>query len=105
ADTLLDRLGDLAVYNAAELAKLSGVSKATISRLFRHLGFADFNEVKEHTRRLRSSGVPLATQEPDGGLPLHLALEKQNLDRLFETLDEGRLLEVARQLAEARSVL
>ena len=49
ADTLLDHLGDLAVYNAAELAGLSGVSKATMSRLFRRLGFEDFNEVKEHT--------------------------------------------------------
>ncbi|GAA5189191.1 MurR/RpiR family transcriptional regulator [Arthrobacter gyeryongensis] len=105
ADTLLDRLGDLAVYNAAELAQLSGVSKATMSRLFRRLGFADFNEVKEHTRSLRSSGVPLARQEGDGGLPLHLAQEQQNLDRLFDTLDDDRLLNVAQQLAEARNVL
>ena len=105
ADTLLDGLGDLAVYNAAELAQLSGVSKATMSRLFRRLGFADFNEVKEHTRRLRSSGVPLARQEADGGIPLHLAQEQQNLDRLFDTLDDDRLLKVAQQLAEARNVL
>lgn len=105
ADTLLDRLGDLAVYNAAELAQLSGVSKATMSRLFRRLGFADFNEVKEHTRSLRSSGVPLARQEGDYGLPLHLAQEKQNLDRLFDTLDDDRLVKVAQQLAESRNVL
>lgn len=105
ADTLLDRLGDLAVYNAAELAELSGVSKATISRLFRRLGFADFNEVKEHTRTLRSSGVPLPTQGPDGGIPLHLAVDQQNLGRLFETFDDDRLLEVARQVAGARRVL
>ncbi|MGY2746897.1 MurR/RpiR family transcriptional regulator [Pseudarthrobacter sp. O4] len=105
ADTLLDRLGDLAVYNAAELAQLSGVSKATMSRLFRRLGFADFNEVKEHTRSLRSSGVPLATQDADGGLPLHLAVEQQNLQRLFETLDDARLRKATQQLADARNVL
>ncbi|MEZ2391623.1 MurR/RpiR family transcriptional regulator [bacterium RCC_150] len=105
ADTLLDRLGDLAVYNAAELAQLSGVSKATMSRLFRRLGFADFNEVKEHTRGLRSSGVPLATQEADGGTHLHRAADQQNLNRLFETLDDDRLHKVAQQLAEARNVL
>lgn len=105
ADTLLDRLGDLAVYNAAELAELSGVSKATISRLFRRLGYADFNEVKEHARTLRSSGVPLPTQGPDGGISLHLAADRQNLGRLFETFDDDRLLGVARQVAGARNVL
>lgn len=105
ADTLLDRLGDLAVYNAAELAELSGVSKATISRLFRRLGYADFNEVKEHARTLRSSGVPLPTQGPDGGISLHLAADRQNLGRLFETFDDDRLLAVARQVAGARNVL
>src|SRR5690349_3827229 len=105
ADTILNHLGDLAVYNAAELARLSGVSKATVSRLFRRLGFADFNEVKEHTRALRSSGVPLATRESDGGLPTHAALEQRNLQRLFESIDETRLGEVANLLAGARKVL
>ncbi|WP_284990010.1 MurR/RpiR family transcriptional regulator [Arthrobacter sp. efr-133-TYG-120] len=105
ADTILNHLGDLAVYNAAELARLSGVSKATVSRLFRRLGFADFNEVKEHTRALRSSGVPLATRESDGGLPTHGALEQRNLQRLFESIDETRLGEVANLLAGARKVL
>jgi DNA-binding MurR/RpiR family transcriptional regulator len=105
ADTILNHLGDLAVYNAAELARLSGVSKATVSRLFRRLGFADFHEVKEHTRALRSSDVPLATSDSDGGLPTHAALEQQNLRRLFETIDEARLGEVAKLIAGAERVL
>lgn len=105
ADTLLDRLGDLAVYNAAELAQLSGVSKATMSRLFRRLEFADYNEVKEHVRSLRSSGVPLAAQDAEGGLPLHLALEQQNLRRLFEGPDHARIQDATRLLAGARNVL
>ncbi|SDF41304.1 transcriptional regulator, RpiR family, partial [Blastococcus fimeti] len=42
AETLLEHLDDLATYRAAELAALAGVSKATMSRLFRSLGFADF---------------------------------------------------------------
>lgn len=105
ADTLLDHLGDLAVYNAAELAELSGVSKATMSRLFRRLGFTDYQEVKEHTRALRSSGVPLATHEATGGIALHAALEKQNLNRLFDNLDDDRLAEIAGWLSEARTVV
>ena len=58
ADTLLEHLDDLATYRAAELAAMAGVSKATMSRLFRSLGFADFDEVREHLRALRSTGEP-----------------------------------------------
>lgn len=105
ADTLLDRLGDLAVYNAAELARLSGVSKATMSRLFRRLDFEDFNEVKEHTRSIRSSGIPLGRQSPDGGLAAHLGQEQENLRRLAESLDADKLAAASGKLAAAGTVL
>ena len=104
ADTLLDHLGDLAVYNAAELSRLSGVSKATMSRLFRRLGFADFNEVKEHTRTLRASGMPVAAHE-DGDLAGHLAHELEALRRTFEQLDAGQLAAATEALAGGRQVL
>jgi DNA-binding MurR/RpiR family transcriptional regulator len=105
ADTLLDRLGDLATFNAAELASLSGVSKATMSRLFRRLGFADFNEVKDHTRSLRSSGVPLGPGSSDGNIAEHMSREAENLRRLFQSLDTNRLETVAKALATAPRVL
>ena len=105
ADTILDRLGDLAVYNAAELARLSGVSKATMSRLFRRLGFEDFNEVKEHTRSIRSSGMPLGPQSSDGGLAAHLGQEQENLRRLAESLDEDKLAVASSTLAQAKTVV
>lgn len=34
ADFIFDHFNDLISYNSAELAQLSGVSKATVSRLF-----------------------------------------------------------------------
>lgn len=105
ADTLLDRLGDLAVYNAAELARLSGVSKATMSRLFRHLGFQDFNEVKDHTRSIRSSGMPLGRQSSDDDLSAHLKQEQDNLRRLIESLDPDKLAMASAKLAAAGTVL
>jgi DNA-binding MurR/RpiR family transcriptional regulator len=105
ADTLLDRLGDLATYNAAELAVLSGVSKATMSRLFRRLGFADFNEVKEHTRNIRSSGMPLGSEDTDASLAGHLDREVENVRRLFELLDDSRLAAATEKLAGAGTVL
>jgi DNA-binding MurR/RpiR family transcriptional regulator len=76
AETLLEHLDDLATYRAAELAELADVSKATMSRLFRSLGFADFDEVRTHLRELRVAGEPVPL---DGGpdLATHAAHEAE----------------------------
>jgi DNA-binding MurR/RpiR family transcriptional regulator len=109
ADFILDHLGDLAVYNATELAKLSGVSKATVSRLFRRLGFSDSAEVREHARSLRSQGAPLGGIGAAAGTPSALAAhalqEAENLQRLLAGLDDGRLDAAARLIAGAGEVV
>jgi DNA-binding MurR/RpiR family transcriptional regulator len=104
ADVLLAHLDDLAIYRAAELAELAGVSKATMSRLFRHLGFDDFGEVREHLRRLRSLGVPVATTGAPS-LAAHLENEIANLHSAISRLDEERLDSAATLLARGRRVV
>jgi len=109
ADFILDHLGDLAVYNATELAKLSGVSKATVSRLFRRLGFSDSAEVREHARSLRSQGAPLGGIGAAAGTPsalaAHAVQEHENLQKLLAGLDDGRLDAAARLIAGAGEVV
>ncbi|MFO7690160.1 MAG: MurR/RpiR family transcriptional regulator [Cryobacterium sp.] len=109
ADFILDHLSDLVVYNASELARLSGVSKATVSRLFRRLGFQDSAEVREHARTLRSHGSPVGGPGASAGTPsrlaAHLAAEHDNLHRLLGTLEDGRLDGASRLVASARRVL
>ena len=104
ADVLLAHLDDLAIYRAAELADLAGVSKATMSRLFRHLGYDDFSEVREQLRRLRSAGVPVAI---DGApsLESHLEQEIANLRSALAGLDEARLDAAALLLSGASRVV
>ncbi|MET1038440.1 MAG: MurR/RpiR family transcriptional regulator [Aeromicrobium sp.] len=104
ADVLLAHLDDLAIYRAAELAELAGVSKATMSRLFRHLGFDDFGEVREHLRGLRSQGVPV-TIEGAPSLVAHLEHEIANLQSAMARLDEDRLDTAATLVAQARRVV
>ena len=86
ADFMRDNLADLAVYNATEVARLSGVSKATVSRLYRRLGFDGAEAVRDHVRALRASGTPLA-----GGAPTsfesHLDSEIANLRAMLTGLD------------------
>jgi DNA-binding MurR/RpiR family transcriptional regulator len=101
AETLLEHLDDLATYRSAELAYLAGVSKATMSRLFRSLGFADFDEVRDHLRALRTAGEPRRVD----GVPTavaHLAHEQESLKLALESpvLDD-----VVALLAQARRVL
>jgi len=101
ADFMRDHLADLAVYNATEVAQLSGVSKATVSRLYRRLGFENAEELRDHARAARAAGTPVA-----GELPVtfssHLEQEIANLRAAFGSLD---LEPVAQLIASARRVL
>ena len=101
AVTVLEHLDDLATYRASELAHLAGVSKATMSRLFRHLGFSDFDEVRGHVRALRTAGEP---RRSGGGtdLALHARCEAQ---AIATALGQPALAEAAQVLATARRVL
>ncbi len=101
AATLLEHLDDLGTYRAAELAELAGVSRATMSRLFRSLGFEDFDEVREHLRSLRSSGEP---RRIDGAQDAE-ALAAAEHAAILRAVEHPRLPEVAGQLALAGRVL
>lgn len=101
ADALLTHLDDLATYRAAELASLAGVSKATMSRLFRSLGFADFDEVRDHMRALRTAGEPRRT-EGTPSLAGHVASEAEAIRHLLETVPIDAAVTL---LADARRVL
>src|SRR4051812_33475547 len=105
AETLLEHLDDLATYRAAELAGLAGVSKATMSRLFRSLGFTDFDEVRDHLRSLRNAGEPRRVDGsgwPGGDLGAHLAAEGL---ALAHAVGQGPVAQAVGLLAGAGRVL
>ncbi|WP_341854504.1 MurR/RpiR family transcriptional regulator [Brachybacterium sp. GPGPB12] len=110
-DFLLEHLGDLAVFSAADISRETGVSKATVSRLFRKLDFADFREVKEHTRAMRRAGTPLAAPTRTGvpglrpSLEAHVRAERENHDRPLTVLSGGALEEATALLTGARRIL
>ncbi|PRY69057.1 RpiR family transcriptional regulator [Glaciihabitans tibetensis] len=101
AEFMRDHLADLGLYNAAEVARLSGVSKATISRLYRRLGFGNAEEVRDHVRALRSSGTPVAA---DGPVSFASQIERESLN-LHAALGALNLPEIAPLIAGARRVL
>ena len=111
ARLILERKDDILTYSATEMAELAQVSKATAARLFRSLGYADFNEVREQSREERNRTEPyrysIASQtERQFGKSIgaHLDLEIANLTRTFEEMSSDRLQLAAGLIREAPKV-
>lgn len=111
ARLILDHKDDILTYSATEMAEMADVSKATAARLFRSLGYADFNEVREQSREERNRTEPYrysvtAKSESKFGKSIgaHLDLEISNLTRTFEELRSDRLRQAAEIIREAPKV-
>lgn len=108
ASFIMDHFDDLMSYNSAELARLSGVSKATVSRLFKRLGYDRFKEMRDEVRTLRQSGMPLTeNREAVQGntlLARHYKQEMANLTQWVNALDAVQFADVVQALGAAQRV-
>ena len=111
ARLILERKDDILTYSATEMADMAEVSKATAARLFRNLGYADFNEVREQSREERNRTEPYRYSVAARGqskfgksIGAHLDLEIANLTRTFEELRSDRLRQAAELVKDAPRV-
>ncbi|MCV9880453.1 MurR/RpiR family transcriptional regulator [Brenneria izbisi] len=106
ADFIFDHFDDLISYNSAELARLSGVSKATVSRLFKRLGYPSYREMREELRTLRQSGMPLADNrdavQGNTLLARHYKQEMANLTQWMQHIDPLQFSAVIEAMMKAR---
>lgn len=109
ADFIFDHFDDLIGYNSAELARLSGVSKATVSRLFKRLGYEKYKDMRDELRTLRQSGMPLTDNrdavQGNTLLARHYKQEMANLTRWVNEIDTAQFDEIVAALATARRVI
>lgn len=105
AGFLLDHLADVAVYDSAELADMSGVSKATMSRLVRTLGFRDWRALREHVRQVRHVGAPRQLDIGADVISRHAATEIANLRSFFAAYRPEAVNRAAELVADAHRVL
>ena len=106
---LLDFPGDLASYDAQELARLSGVSKSTVSRFVRRIGFDNYESARRSAREERQIGSRrfLAHSEsvpPEQQLATSLQEEFENVSRTFERIDTAELDTLAEAIVSSRKV-
>ncbi|WP_038901903.1 MurR/RpiR family transcriptional regulator [Dickeya dadantii] len=108
AEFIFDHLDDLISYNSAELARLSGVSKATVSRLFRRLGYPSYREMRDELRTLRQSGMPLTDNrdavQGNTLLSRHYKQEMANLTQWVNQIDPQQFGALIAALQQARRV-
>ena len=108
-DFIFGHFDDLISYNSAELARLSGVSKATVSRLFKRLGYSSYREMREEVRTLRQSGMPLTDNrdavQGNTLLARHYKQEMANLTHWVNQLDSQQFSDIINALARAPRIL
>ncbi len=109
ADFIFDHFDDLISYNSAELAQLSGVSKATVSRLFKRLGYDKYKDMRDELRTLRQSGMPLTDQrdavQGNTLLARHYRQEMANLTQWVNALDARQFAEALTAMVGARRIV
>lgn len=109
ADFIFDHFDDLISYNSAELAQLSGVSKATVSRLFKRLGYQKYKNMRDDLRILRQSGMPLADNrdavQGNTLLARHYKQEMANLTEWVNALDIRQFTEVISAMMQAQRII
>lgn len=109
ADFIFDHFDDLISYNSAELARLSGVSKATVSRLFKRLGYASYRAMRDELRTLRQSGMPLTdSRDAVRGntlLARHYQQEMANLTHWVKQIDAAQFDAVIAAMGQSRRLV
>lgn len=111
AELILDFPGELSAYNATELANLAGVSKAAASRLFKRLGFRNFEQARRLVRDIKQWGSPIylhERQQDSSPLPS----EKQDflddhvtaLKRTFDQLSADDIENTLQRIVDAKRI-
>lgn len=108
-DFVCDFPGELASYSGSELAELAQVSKATVSRFVKRLGYDSYEAARRHARAERQTGsrLFLATSSDVATLPsvqAHVAQSVANLQACFQAISDGEIDAVADALLQSRKV-
>lgn len=108
-DFVCDFPGELASYSGSELADLAHVSKATVSRFFKRLGYDSYESARRHAREEKQTGsrsflasaTKAASVQP---VQSHVAQGIANLEATFLAINDAQVDSVTKALLESRKV-
>ncbi len=108
-DFVCDFPGELASYSGAELANLAHVSKATVSRFVKRLGYESYDAARRHAREEKHTGSRLflaSATKATAVQPLqaHVAQGIANLEATFLAIQDSQIDDATQALLEARKV-
>lgn len=101
--------GEIASYDAQELARLAQVSKATVSRFVRRIGFDNYDHARKVVREESQTGsrLFLSHSPPEGektAYDLSMSEERENLEWTFRRIDVSELEDLAESITSSRRV-
>ncbi|MFC3025070.1 MurR/RpiR family transcriptional regulator [Vibrio zhugei] len=102
ADYLQGHPDKIVMQSTAQIAKACGVSKTTVSRFIRQLGYDDHLALREEVIQQREQGVPVLTSEIEDPSIRH---EMQALEQLWAQLATLNIDELIKPIATARRVV
>jgi DNA-binding MurR/RpiR family transcriptional regulator len=109
AELVLNFPGELASYSATELARLANVSNATVTRFVRKIGYANFEEARQHVRDNKQAGASLfqiVPHAPDGAnfVGAHVRQSQANIEKTFTMVSEAEMDAIAQAIVSADRV-
>lgn len=111
ARTLLGSLGEVGTSSIGEVAELCGVSKSTLSRFVRGLGFDDYADFRAaaaqywNVERYYEDGLNITDYLCSYGAASYVRLLEGDIEELFDHLDKPALVRAARLLHDRPRVV
>lgn len=106
-DLVADFPGELASYNASELAALAGVSNATVTRFVRRLGYQSYEAARVDARQELATGSRLyarAAAADTSDVAAYIERDTRNISRTLAEVDMAQVDRLAVDLLAARKV-
>lgn len=101
ADYLQLNSEKILMLSTAEIAEVCSVSKASVSRFIRQLGYPDHQALRNELMAERDSGVPLLTTDIDNSI---FQQELKSLEQLEAQLNEMDLSALIAEISRAKRV-
>lgn len=101
--------GELASYSGVELAELANVSKATVSRFIKRLGYDNYEQARRHARAEKRTGSRLFLNSASKDLTTksisaHISQTIANLEETFFSISDSQIDSLARSILSSKKV-